>query len=264
MVSLSVGNSLTFEPVTLTISAPSTNSDPVVVLIEGTEFSFGPDESKTIVEIDIKPGSDPNSINCNNNNGTIPVAILSTDDFDATTIDHTTVAFEGASERHVNKKSGEARRHEEDVDDDGDTDLVFHFRFGDTDLMCESTEGLLTGETFDGQAIEGSDAINTVGANKARAVAEEAAVPQGYALYHNYPNPFNPVTTIRFDLPESAQVRLVIYDVLGRQVRVLVDGVREAGMHEVVFKAGALPSGTYLVRLEMPQGSFMQMMQLVK
>jgi hypothetical protein len=121
----------------------------------------------TIV-IDIKPGSDPNSINCNKM-GVITVAILSTQtgkgelqDFDATTVDHTTVTFEGASETHVNKKTGKARRHEEDVDKDGDIDLVLHFRNGETHLDCNSTEGTLTGETFDGQAITGSDSINSV------------------------------------------------------------------------------------------------------
>lgn len=114
------------------------------------------------VEIDIKPGSDPNSINCNNENGVITVAILTTEDFDATTVDHTTVSFEGASETHVDKKSGEPRRHEEDVDDDGDIDLVFHFRLGDTDLTCDSTEGTLTGETYGGQPIQGTDTVNIV------------------------------------------------------------------------------------------------------
>ena len=115
------------------------------------------------VEIDIKPGSDPNSINCKNEKGVIPVAILTTEEFDATTVDHTTVTFEGASETHVQKKSGEPDRHEEDVDGDGDTDLVLHLRLGDTDLTCESTEGTLTGETFDGRAIEGTDAVRMVG-----------------------------------------------------------------------------------------------------
>ena len=89
-------------------------------------------------------------------------------------------------------------------------------------------------------------------------------VPSEYVLEGNYPNPFNPETTIRFSVPESAQVRLVVHDVLGRQVRVLVDGTRVAGTHEVVFDASDLPSGTYLVRLTTPQGSFVQMMQLVK
>jgi len=63
---------------------------------------------------------------------------------------------------HVDKKSGEPRRHEEDVDGDGDMDLVFHFRLGDTDLTCDSTEGTLTGETFDGLVIEGSDAVRMI------------------------------------------------------------------------------------------------------
>ena len=78
------------------------------------------------VAIDIKPGSDPNLINCNNQNGVVPVATLTTGDFDATTVDHSTVTFEGANETRVEKKGGEPLRHEEDVDGDGDTDLVFH------------------------------------------------------------------------------------------------------------------------------------------
>ena len=114
------------------------------------------------VSIDIKPGSDPNSINCTNHKESIAVAILTTDDFDATTVDHTTVTFEGATETHVNKKTGVARRHEEDVDGDGDTDLVLHFRLGDTGLTCDSTEGSLEGETFDGQGIEGTDAVRMI------------------------------------------------------------------------------------------------------
>jgi len=114
------------------------------------------------VKIDIKPGSDPNSINCRNEKGVIPVAILTTNDFDATTVDHSKVTFEGASETHVDKKTGEPRRHEEDVDADGDIDLVFHFRLGDTALTCESIAGTLIGETFDGQAIEGSDTVRMV------------------------------------------------------------------------------------------------------
>ena len=114
------------------------------------------------VSIDIKPGGNPNSINCSNVNGVITVAILTTDTFDATTVDHTTVSFEGAGETHVNKKTGEPIRHVEDVDLDGDMDLVFHFRLGDTALICESTEGTLIGETYDGIPIEGSDSIRMI------------------------------------------------------------------------------------------------------
>ncbi len=116
--------------------------------------------SERQIPVDIKPGSDPNSISRNNERGTIAVAILTTDDFDAVTVDHTTVTFEGASETHVDKRSGEPRRHEADVDDD--IDLVLHFRFGYTGLTCDPTEATLTGSTFDGQAIEGTDSVRTV------------------------------------------------------------------------------------------------------
>ena len=65
-------------------------------------------------------------------------------------------------------------------------------------------------------------------------------------------------------MPASAAVRLTVYDVLGRPVRVLADGVRSSGWHEVVFEAGGLSSGLYVYRLETPQGSFQQTMLLVK
>jgi hypothetical protein len=114
------------------------------------------------VDLDIKPGSYPNSINCDNQKEDIAVAVLTTEDFDATTVDHTTVTFEGASETHVDKKTGEPRRHEEDVDQDGDIDLVFHFRQGESNLSCESTEGILVGETYAGVPIEGSDSVRMI------------------------------------------------------------------------------------------------------
>jgi DNA-binding beta-propeller fold protein YncE len=113
-------------------------------------------------KIDIKPGSDPNSINCTNSKETITVAVLTTADFDALSIDHTTVTFEGASEMLVDKKTGEPRRHELDVDGDGDLDLEFHFRLGDTTLTCESTMGTLCGVVSDGTMFEGSDTVRMV------------------------------------------------------------------------------------------------------
>jgi hypothetical protein len=116
----------------------------------------------TFARIDIKPGSDPNSINCRNEEGVITVAILSTDDFDATMVDHTTVTFEGATETHVNMKTGEPRRHQEDVDGDGDMDLVFHFRFGETTLDCYSTQGTLIGKTLSGEDFQGTDSVRMV------------------------------------------------------------------------------------------------------
>jgi predicted outer membrane repeat protein len=115
------------------------------------------------IAIDIKPGSDANSIQCRNGNEVIAVAILTTDLFDATTVDHTTVTFHGAGEMHIDPKSGQPRRHEEDLDGDGDLDLVFHFRLGSTALVCQSTVAALWGETFAGEWIVGTDSVRMVG-----------------------------------------------------------------------------------------------------
>ena len=88
--------------------------------------------------------------------------------------------------------------------------------------------------------------------------------PEHFTLNQNYPNPFNPTTTFSFALPEQTYVRLAIYDMLGREIHRVVDGIREAGSHEVSFDATHLPSGTYLYRLETQEGSFVKMMQLLK
>ncbi len=64
-----------------------------------------------------------------------------------------------------------------------------------------------------------------------------------------YPNPFNPQTTLRYQVAERTPLRLAVYDVLGRQVATLADGTHEAGTHEVVFAAESLPSGVYVWRL---------------
>ncbi len=92
---------------------------------------------------------------CNQGNGVVPVHLLTTPDFDATSVDHTTVTMGEASETHIDNKTGLAKRHEEDVDDDGDTDLVFHFRFDETGLECDPESVPFNGLTFDGEAITG-------------------------------------------------------------------------------------------------------------
>ncbi|MEZ4699278.1 MAG: DUF4397 domain-containing protein [Rhodothermales bacterium] len=98
------------------------------------------------------------------------------------------------------------------------------------------------------------------------ALAEEdgASVPTAFVLEANYPNPFNPVTTIAFTTPEAGPVRLAVYDLLGRVVRVLVDQPMAAGRMEVSFDAAGLPTGTYLYRIDTPAGSQVRKMLLVK
>jgi len=104
------------------------------------------------VDIDIKPGSDPNSINLKSK-GVVPVAVLTTDDFDASNVDPSTVKFAGAAP---------VRWTMEDVDGDGDMDMLFHFKTQELDLDENSTEATLSGETIDGTPIEGTDTVNIV------------------------------------------------------------------------------------------------------
>ncbi len=80
----------------------------------------------------------------------------------------------------------------------------------------------------------------------------------------NYPNPFNPVTVIEYSLPSDAYVTLTVYDILGREVGVLVDEFQEAGTYDTVFDASRLPSGMYFTRLEFGGQSLVQRMLLVK
>jgi YVTN family beta-propeller protein len=111
----------------------------------------------TQIDIDIKPGSDPNSINPRSR-GVIPVAILTGDTFDATTVDPSTVRFGAAG-----TEAAPAHSALEDVDGDGDVDFVLHFRTQDTGIACEDTSATLTGSTMTGEQIQGADSIRTVG-----------------------------------------------------------------------------------------------------
>lgn len=80
--------------------------------------------------------------------------------------------------------------------------------------------------------------------------ATEIGLPSEYILAGAYPNPFNPLTSISFGLPESGHVRLAVYDPLGRQVELLANGHREAGVYEVTFDGSGLASGIYIYRLD--------------
>ncbi|MEM6646565.1 MAG: T9SS type A sorting domain-containing protein [Bacteroidota bacterium] len=94
-------------------------------------------------------------------------------------------------------------------------------------------------------------------------VADEEQ-PGQIRLEANYPNPFNPSTVLRFTLPTAQQVRLAVYDALGREVAVVRDGVLAAGTHEATFEAAGLPSGLYLYRLQADQQQQTRLMHLMK
>jgi hypothetical protein len=105
------------------------------------------------VEIDIKPGGNPNSINLKSK-GVIPVAILTSIDFDSTLVDPETVEFAGALPFKWNMK---------DIDGDGDVDIVFHFKTQELNLDINSIEASITGQTIDPTySIFGADTVNIV------------------------------------------------------------------------------------------------------
>jgi subtilisin family serine protease len=85
-----------------------------------------------------------------------------------------------------------------------------------------------------------------------------------YRLYHNYPNPFNPSTRIAYDLPASGNVSLKVYDILGNEIRTLVNGIKPAGHYEVEFNAGNIPTGIYIYQLKAGGNIISNKMLLVK
>jgi len=83
-------------------------------------------------------------------------------------------------------------------------------------------------------------------------------LPRELNLHQNYPNPFNPVTTISYDLPEDGIVTLKVYDILGREVRTLVNEMKSAGSHSIQFNSEGLAGGTYFLRLQAGTGNRMK------
>jgi hypothetical protein len=245
----------------------STTSDFSTTTIPANTSVVGIPTSATVIEqcsggevevlIDIKPGSFPNSINPRSN-GVIPVAILTTPSFDATLVDPLSVQFGPAEATEAH-----GRGHIEDVDGDGDLDLVLHFRTQETGIQCGDTEASLTGETFDGYSFTGTDSIRTVGCREKELLA---AVP----------NPFFTKTRIRYEIPKIEKegndsellsegdlegnffgkiVRLRIYDITGRLVKNLIEEEQDHGEYSVEWSGEdeigeRLTSGVYFYKLE--------------
>ena len=95
-------------------------------------------------------------------------------------------------------------------------------------------------------------------------IEQQTGLPTVLALHDNYPNPFNPTTTIRYDLPKAGVVRLTVFDVLGRQVAELINSQQAAGKHSVIFNASRLASGVYFYRLSANNHILIKKMLLMK
>jgi len=96
------------------------------------------------------------------------------------------------------------------------------------------------------------------------AEAENNKIPEDYILYQNFPNPFNPNTTIRFKLNDASRARLQIFDILGREVKEIVNGYLESGLHSYEFSGESLASGIYFYRLSTERYSRVKKMLLIK
>lgn len=90
------------------------------------------------------------------------------------------------------------------------------------------------------------------------------SIPKGITLMQNYPNPFNPSATIIFELSEMTELKLAVYDILGKEVQLLYEGMKPAGIHAVRFDGSGLPSGIYLYKLAAGDISISRTMVLTK
>ncbi|NOS86185.1 MAG: T9SS type A sorting domain-containing protein [Ignavibacteria bacterium] len=89
-------------------------------------------------------------------------------------------------------------------------------------------------------------------------------IPNGYFLSQNYPNPFNPLTNIKFDIPKRSNVKISIYDILGKEISVLVNEELNPGIFEVNWDASNFPSGVYFYKIETEDYSESKKMVLLK
>lgn len=119
-----------------------------------------------------------------------------------------------------------------------------------------------------GKSVEISGSVNggipISSVEKVTDVSENEKLPTDFSLSQNYPNPFNPTTTIAFTVPKSAHVQLSVFDMLGREIAVLVNEEKQAGEYSVKFDAGVYASGMYLYKLKVGNNIITKKMLLLK
>ena len=158
--------------------------------------------------------------------------------------------------------------------DNGGKDTLYQTTYGNISKIL-SDDGVAVGDSImlydrvvasDGVNITMSDTLHvTLTRGTLTGIEEQpGGIPTVLALHDNYPNPFNPTTTIRYDLPKAGMVRLTVYDVLGRQVAKLINSQQSAGSHVVTFNASGLSSGVYFYRLKANNRTIIKKMMLMK
>ncbi len=239
------------------------NVDFVSSCITPGEPNIGIPSCPTVeVTIDIKPQSCPNPLNVKKK-GVMPVAILGTGDFDVLNIDPATVLFEGvapirwAIEDVTTPVAGGEQCDCTTDGPDGFDDLTLKFDAQELAAALGSVnngdelELTITGNLLDGTPIEGSDCVIIKAKNVGKHLTGNSSnVPEEYALFENFPNPFNPSTTIQFAVPEQSFVKLEVYNSLGERVTTLVAETLAAGIYSFNWNAINLPSGVYIYSIQ--------------
>ncbi len=129
--------------------------------------------------------------------------------------------------------------------------------------IAPQTEGdtTVTIKVVDNHANSDTQTFTLHISNTITSVRENNILPSEFSLYQNYPNPFNPSTTINYEIPKQSFVKLKIYDILGREVKTLVNEEKSAGNYKVTFDASGLASGIYFYRMQ--AGSFVETKKLI-
>ncbi len=157
-----------------------------------------------------------------------------------------------------NEEGGFVEYHFDNPDDDTDSadipKVTFARQYEITFMLPDGTEGSFTAIVGAGIYEDGPLSIEPL----------DGEIPTSFALEQNYPNPFNPSTTIEFSLDQAQAITLTVYDVLGREVRVLADGVQPAGRYSVSFDGAGLAAGAYLYILRTGQHVSVKKMTLLK
>ena len=139
--------------------------------------------------------------------------------------------------------------------------------FNDYDECIEEGEmDLFIGELEDIQDLYIHNTLVMLPTGDDVSLADVTVMPEKFTLHQNYPNPFNPVTTLRYDLPENGNVNITIYDMLGRQVKTLINQNQDAGYRSVVWNATnnygePVSAGIYLYQIQ--AGEYMQTKKMV-
>lgn len=191
----------------------------------------------------------------------LPVELVG---FEAIASDNSiTLRWNTASEQNVDyysieRSNGSAWDEITRVNSLGDSPAGHEYTYVDASVMPGTVYSYRLTNHDLGGAVNVFEQIVTASATRSAAEITE------YELYQNFPNPFNPATSISYNLPDAGLVRLTIFDMLGREIAVLVDGSRSAGLHTVEFNAAGLSTGTYFYQLTAGDFSAVRKLMLVK